>query len=420
MTKKGAEKPKRDITRRQQSRWQQEARRHRIILFSGIAIVIGVILTVSIGWFLTEYRPMRETVITVNDTKYDLGYYTNALKLYGKGQPPQYLYLLAGQVAAIIERDQLVKEGAEKLGITVSDDDIRSELKKRNLGNEYWDSVRGQLYTQKMLEEYFDPKVSQAAEQRNTVAMFLGNRELAEQIEARLAKGEDFGELAGEYSRDFTTKENSGALGWHGQGIVTSLLGSSVVDDYAFGNRAGSLSPPIRDDEKLKDEGYWLINIVETKADPQQVHAQAILLGSAEEANNVKARLAGGEDIDTVAKEVSQYAGASETGGDLGWLSPGLMGKAFEDYAFAATTETGKVSDPIRDDTVSTKGGYWLVKVVEAESDRPLSDDDRAQLKARAFDEWVAELFADPDNHIDDSLLTQEKMFYAISKVTGV
>ncbi|GAH37431.1 unnamed protein product, partial [marine sediment metagenome] len=56
--------------------------------------------------------------------------------------------------------------------------------------------------------------------------------------------------------------------------------------------------------------------------EPEQVHIQAILLGSEKEAQDVRARLDAGEDFTALAEELSQHEATKESGGDFDWLSP--------------------------------------------------------------------------------------------------
>jgi hypothetical protein len=90
------------------------------------------------------------------------------------------------------------------------------------------------------------------------------------------------------------------------------------------------------------------------------------------------------------------------------------MGEAFDEFTFSS--ELGVLSQPIRDDTVSTKGGYWLVKVSEIDSNRQIADEDRNLLKSDALNKWVEALVNDPNNkvvsHIDEG-----KRLFAISHV---
>ncbi len=419
MAKKKAVKPQREFIKHQLTRWEQQKRRQRIIFISGIAIIVAALLTVGAGWYFSEFRPLRETVIKVNNTEFNMNYFITMLKVYGKGQDINYMYALANQMPIIIERNELIKEGASKLGITVSDDEIKAELSKNKLDNDSWDLVRTDLLAKKLQDEYFDRQVPTSAEQRQVMAIFLESESQANLIRARLEKGEDFITLAKELSLDANSKDKGGDFGWHPQGILTGLLGTSVPDDYAFGSEKGVLSQPRYDENKVKSLGYWLIKVLERKQEPKEVHVQAMLLSSAEQVQNIKARLDKGEDFAALAKEFSQTTTASENGGDLGWIASGATTKAIDDYAFNDKTELGKLSEPIRDDSVNTKGGYWLIKILDIDSNRDISDEDRNTLKNKALNEWIASLFADQTNIIDDSLLTTDKITFAVNKAIG-
>jgi len=67
------------------------------------------------------------------------------------------------------------------------------------------------------------------------------------------------------------------------------------------------------------------------------------------------------------------------------------------------------VSQPIRDDTALTKGGYWLVKVVDKENNRQIKDNDRELLKSEIFSEWIETLKNDPENKIENYLDSGKK-----------
>jgi len=87
-------------------------------------VVLGV--TVG-GWYITQYQPLHETVITVNDTKFDMNYYIKLLKYYGQGQA-EYIEFMASEVTRAIEQSELIKQGAMKLDITVSDEEVDEKL----------------------------------------------------------------------------------------------------------------------------------------------------------------------------------------------------------------------------------------------------------------------------------------------------
>ena len=144
---------------------------------------------------------------------------------------------------------------------------------------------------------------------------------------------------------------------------------------------------------------------------------QAILLGGEEEAQDVRARLGAGEDFATLDEELSQHTATKENGGDLGWLSRYKMSFVFDEFAFNPELELETLSEPIRDETVTTGGGYWLLKVLDKEDSKQISDDDRSFLKTKALDEWVFSLWDDPGNEVNN-YLTDEMRDWAIARAT--
>jgi parvulin-like peptidyl-prolyl isomerase len=425
--KKKAEKPKRELTKRQLSRWQQRKKRQRIILGSGILVIVAVLSVIGAGfynrWYIPEYKPLHQAVIKVNDTKFDMDYYIKMLKYYGMGtyyqmgMSEQEMFNLADDVVKLIERDELIKQEAMALGITVSDKEVDEELKSYNppLSKDYRDVARIQLLVGKLRDEYFDKQVPTLAKQRHIFAMFLESESQVNEVKARLEAGEDFSKLAGELSLDSTCKSKEGDLGWRPRGVLPLLFGTPVVEEHAFNCEVGVLSQPIYDETKAKQVGYWLIEVIDRDEEATEASVKVMLLGSEQEANEVRARLEAGEDFATLAKEFSQHNESKENGGDFE-VSKDMMSSAFSDFAF--NSELGVISQPIPDDTVSTEGGYWLVKVTEVDENKQIADEDRDLLKSDALGKWVEGLFDDPKNKVE-SYLDDEKKAWAIWHAIG-
>jgi len=411
LTKKKIAKPKREFTRRQLSQWQRQKRRQRIVFGIGISIIVAVLGILGAGWYITQYQPLQQTVIRVNDTEFKMNYYIKMLKYYGEG------YSL-DEVVRVIEQVELIKQGAMKLGVTVSDSEVDDELKERDppLSKDYRDLVRAEMLISKLQDEYFEQQVPLSAEQRHIMAMFLESESQAAEVRARLEGGEDFGKLAEELSLENLSRSESGDLGWRPRGILPGTMGTSILEEHAFSSEVGVLSQPIYDEAKFKRLGYWLIEVLEMEEEPEEAHVQAILLGSEEEAQSAKDRLEAGEDFAALAEELSQHYYSKENGGDFGWLPPGVMSPAFDEFVFDAEVKLETISEPVRDETAVTKGGYWLLKVLEKEDNRKISDDDRALLKAKALDEWGNSLWDDPENEIE-SYLDSETKAWAIERL---
>ncbi len=421
MAKKKVEKPKREVTKRQLSHWQRQKKRQRIILGLGSFVVAVVLVVIGVGWYFGYYQPLHQTVISVNNTEFNMDYYIKILKLYGKGWPVQYMDALADEVVTIIGRNELVRQGALELGIVVSDKEVDEKLKSYDppLSKDYRDIARAELLRSKLLDKHFEQTVPVLAEQRHIMAVFLESESQATEVRARLEAGEDFAELAGELSLDGFSKDEKGDLGWHPEDVLAELLATSIPGEHAFGSEVEVLSQPIYDETKTKGVGYWLVKILDRTQEPEQVHIQAILLGSEKEAQDVRVRLEAGEDFTTLAQELSQHEATRESGGDFNWLSPEDVtpGSALAAWADIFELEMGAISEPVRDDTEVTTGGYWLLEVLAKEDDKQISDEDRDLLKAKALDEWVSSLWYDPGNEVN-SYLTYEMREWAIEKAT--
>ncbi|MGB1580546.1 MAG: SurA N-terminal domain-containing protein, partial [Nevskiales bacterium] len=84
--------------------------------------------------------------------------------------------------------------------------------------------------------------------------------------------------------------------------------------------------------------------------------------GSAqEEIKALAKRLQEGEDFAALAEEASDDIGSAEKGGDLGWISRGVMVPEFEQALFAL--EEGVVSEPVR-----SSFGWHLIRVDDIEA----------------------------------------------------
>jgi len=417
LAKKGKiEKPKREVTKRQLSRWQQQKRRERIILGIGTLVIVAVLGIIGGGWYFSQYQPLHQTVIRVNDTEFDMNYYVKMLKLYGGDEPGYYMYGLADEVVKVIERNELIRQEAMELGFSVSDEEVDKELKSFDppISKDYRDVVRTEMLTSKLRDEYFEQRVPQVAKQRHIMAMLLESVSQAAEVRARLEGGEDFGELAGELSLESLSKTRNGDLGWHPEEVLAGLPITPILGEYGFSADIGVLSHPIYDETIIKGVGYWLIEVLEKKKEPEEARVQAMLLGSEAWAWEVKNELEAGGKFATLAKELSQHDASRESGGYLDWLPPGTMSPAFDEFVFNRGVWT--LSEPIRDDTVTTTKGYWLLKVLDEDDNREISDEDRDLLLGMALNEWLSSLWDDPENEIDDSYLDDEKKAWAVNK----
>lgn len=426
MPKKNVNKPQREVTKRQLSRWKKESRLQRVIMLGGIIIIVAVLIIVGTGLYFNQYKPLREVVIKVGDTEYNMDYYIDMLAYYGLMQGWDYIPYMVDDIAAGIQHRKLVVDAAANLDppITVSDDEVNKEIKEKGLRATAArkDIIRMELLANKLKTEYFDNQVPPTAEHRAVLAMFLESRSQADEIILRLNKGEKFQDIAAELSLEESSQEKGGDFGWIPEGVLSITLGNTVLSEKAFSGDI-KLNEPVlvADPDRTKTGGYWLLKVTETREEDDELefYLYAMLLESREKAEELKAELDGGADFVELAKANSQYWNAAEDGGDLGFVWEGRMSKAIDEVLFPEDEEKpleiGLVSDPIRDEIYSTRGGSWLLMVTGIDGAKPIEVDHRNALSAEQLNNWFDKVWEDNYDQLQ-TLLSDAQKWYAVEK----
>lgn len=113
----------------------------------------------------------------------------------------------------------------------------------------------------------------------------------------------------------------------------------------------------------------------------EQVWARHILVDTETEANTVYELLKKGSNFAALARERSKDTGSASQGGDLGWFGKGVMVPEFEQVAF--TLPIGKISEPAK-----SQFGYHIIQVL-GRQELPLSASQLQQNRENAFTEWL-------------------------------
>ena len=116
------------------------------------------------------------------------------------------------------------------------------------------------------------------------------------------------------------------------------------------------------------------------------VHARHILVGTEAEANNVLAALQNGELFSSLAEAVSTDQQSAANGGELGWSAVSGFVEPFSDAV--ATAEIGALVGPVQ-----TEFGFHIIQV-RAREDRSMTDTDRQQVLNTRFDQYLKDLRA--------------------------
>jgi peptidyl-prolyl cis-trans isomerase C len=133
---------------------------------------------------------------------------------------------------------------------------------------------------------------------------------------------------------------------------------------------------------KRAAESAWMRDkiIATVPSTGEQVHVQQILLYNQDTALNFLNQLNRGADFDELAVQADPF-----TRGDLGWVPRGyLLNVQIEEAAFNLTV--GQYSD-----VITTDVGFHIVRILERDSNRPLSPDALLSLQELALKRWIEE-----------------------------
>lgn len=126
-----------------------------------------------------------------------------------------------------------------------------------------------------------------------------------------------------------------------------------------------------------------------------QVHAAHILVSTSDLARDIFNRLQQpGADFSSIAREESTDQATAGNGGDLGWFTRSEMVAPFAKAAFAL--EPGSISEPFQ-----TEFGWHIVRVIERQDDRAMTDQQIQKVQDSRLQEWLNERKAGMDIESD-------------------
>lgn len=149
---------------------------------------------------------------------------------------------------------------------------------------------------------------------------------------------------------------------WNGEFQKSNAFDTKVTA-FLFNAKPGDVSDVI-----MTNNGFQITKLLEEKdGEDLYVNASHILINFGEDtaaslkkAQDIYNRVKGGEDINTLAFELSEDPSAKQNKGDLGWFTKGAMVKEFEEASFNANV--GDILGPIK-----TSFGFHIIKVMGKE-----------------------------------------------------
>ncbi len=200
-------------------------------------------------------------------------------------------------------------------------------------------------------------------------------RDKAEELRRRVASGEDFTEVARQFS-DNQAAGNGGDLGWQNAEALPPAF-----------TRVLTLMTPGDISEVVRDpNGFHVLKLLEKDGNKDAVSTEArvrhILVSTeklpADQAKQkidaIYAELQSGADFAQLAQKNSDDPGSAAKGGELGWAKPGQMVEQFEQVMNQQALNT--VSEPFQ-----TRFGFHVLEVEE----RKQADQTTDQLRNKAI-----------------------------------
>ena len=202
----------------------------------------------------------------------------------------------------------------------------------------------------------------------------------ADDIVAKLRTGEDFKQLAVAVSEG-NKALTGGDLGWR-----TIKQMPTVFTDIVPTLKKGDIAEPIR-----SPSGFHVIKVLGLKGiiDTNETHlvtktkARHILIKTNEIMNDeearkkllkLKGRIKEGDHFETLARSHSDDTASSLKGGDLGWVTSGVLVPIFEKTM--NSLEIGQISAPVQ-----TSFGWHLIQVLERKEQDNSADHSINQVK---------------------------------------
>jgi len=220
------------------------------------------------------------------------------------------------------------------------------------------------------------------------------NLNLAELALSQINSGLSFTEAANVYS-DAADAAEGGLLGWRTASQLPEIFATAIKSV-----NVGDVTEILQ-----SDNGLHILKLVDIKGNREEVtqHMVRHILISADtdvarsyaskKLNDIKRRIAAGEDFETLARIFSDDSVSAANGGGLGWVSPGQMVPQFE--ATFNEMSLNEISEPF-----ATNFGVHILQVLDRRSQnitdqliRVQADNVLRRRRAeREFQQWVREL----------------------------
>ena len=397
-------------------------------IYIALAILITLPLSAKIEILDRVAIIVGEGVVLESQVKNMLENIEKRYQEQGAPMPPKEIIMEQIHERLIIEELQL--QLANRAGVKISDGELNNAFERIAANNnlsledfiqtleiegESYESLRSQVRKEMVIQRVQQGRVSQeiditeqelegflqtdAATKELSPELFLrqilvSNKTLADEILNRIDQGEDFADLAEQYSTN-NLASVGGEMGWRNLADLPTLFAIELKNKK---NRY--ISPPLKG-----GSGFYILKIENKRGDlvrfEEQWSVRHILMMptklrdktfTKKELEEVRVRALDGEDFSLLAKEFSEDPGSASRGGDLDWLSVGETAPAFEKMM---------LETPLMEFSVvfESQFGFHFLQVLEKRTD----DLTEEMIKDRAYGILFSQKY---DEELENTLRT--------------
>ena len=401
------------VTKKHMARLEREQLQTRMIVWTTLTIVILVVGLIGYG-LLNEFvlKPNR-AVVRVGEDKASVKQFVNISRFNGQqivnsyiqnvqiaqmlGYDQSYIDSIVQQITSSLEpntlgnnvlnsiiEDLLIRQEAERRGITVSKEELEKEMQAqfgffpdgtptpKPTFNSVPTSTLSPLQT-----ALFPPTSTAVITPTATLTITLTPTAIPPTATATLEPTN---------TPQATSTPASTATPTLSPTPYTEELFkeqyNTVIDDYETADVPESTIRWIVEGglyrQKVRDA---ILAELDLKPEAEKVWARHILVADVEMANQIYEQLKNGANFADLAAQKSTDTGTASNGGDLSWFGRGEMVPDFETTAFSLGI--GEISQPVQ-----TTFGWHIIQVLGHEV-RPLTESEFTTLQDKKFNEWL-------------------------------
>ncbi|MBS3782982.1 MAG: SurA N-terminal domain-containing protein [Anaerolineae bacterium] len=381
MTKKVRRTPKQQLTRKQRSRLDEERRVERILIWGVSIVAILIVGVLGYGVVAERIIEPREPVAIVDETPITTEDFKARVKFRRLQLTNQLSYLYQQQQAMAAQdsesggqslqeyfqqqidnlQSQLAPENAESLGRQVLDQMIQERLVQQEAERRDIGVTAEEVQREVHANFGYDPDATPVPTVSPPVTAtdsLTTSQPTPAPVPTQMTEA-DFREMYNRYMQE----------GLQPIGISEQQYRSWV--------RASLLTEQLQAD--MKEE-------LPQQAD--QVELRFLSVGSQERANDLVARLDGGEDFEALAEEIKEDEESPGSSSELSWLPQDVLADRLGEE-LAATVfnlDVGEHTEPV---TLGEEGQSYYIFEVTGHEERELDDAILEQMAQERFQSWL-------------------------------